>query len=75
MRPMQETLEIRLTRLAARFRASRETFSDDTKSLHKAVREAEDAGKSVRWIAKKIGFSPAQTHRIMAGLTGPDSVA
>lgn len=74
MCPMDETLEIRLSRIAARFRVSRETFQDDTKTLHKAVREADEAGKSVRWIARKIGFSSAQTHRIMTGLTGPDSV-
>lgn len=68
---MRETRGIRLRRLAAAERASRDTWKDDVSALHSECREAESEGWSVREIARSIGMSPAHTHRIMAGLTGP----
>jgi predicted transcriptional regulator len=68
---MAEKLEIRLTRLAAAERRSKETHTDDVSALHDAIREAESVPKSVRWIADRIGRSVSHTHRIMSGLTGP----
>ena len=70
---MNETLAIRLRRIAEAERRSRETYLDDVRALHAVVREAEAERKSVRWIARIIKKSVAQTHRIMAGITGPDA--
>jgi len=68
---MAETRGIRLARLAAAERASQEAHTDDVLALHAECREAEQEGWTVREIARKIQRSPAHTHRIMAGLTGP----
>lgn len=68
---MQETRGLRLRRLAAAERASREAHEDDVYALHTECRTAESEGWSVREIARNIKMSPAHTHRIMAGLTGP----
>lgn len=68
---MDGKTETRLTRLAAAEHASFEVHQDDVRALHGACREAEDAGVSVREIAKAIGKSVTQTHRILTGLTGP----
>jgi len=73
-RPMAETRAIRLRRLATAYQRSREVFTDDARSFHGEVRQAEQEGRSVRWIAHQIGMSVAHTHRIMTGLTGPDKV-
>jgi hypothetical protein len=70
-RPMRETRGIRLRRLAATERASAEAHTDDVIALHKECRQAESENWTVREIARVIGRSPAHTHRIMAGLTGP----
>ncbi|HTF08185.1 MAG TPA: hypothetical protein VK659_08440 [Asanoa sp.] len=71
---MAETRAIRLRRLATAYQRSREVFTDDARSFHGEVRQAEQEGRSVRWIAHQIGMSVAHTHRIMTGLTGPDKV-
>jgi hypothetical protein len=68
---MKETRGTRLARLAAAERASREALNDDVSALHAEIRAAEEDGWTVREIARKILRSPAHTHRIMAGLTGP----
>lgn len=68
---MNETRGIRLRRLAAAERASHEAHEDDVTALHSECRAAESDGWSVRDIARTIKMSPAHTHRIMAGLTGP----
>lgn len=68
---MKETRGIRLRRLAAAERASREAHEDDVTALHSECRAAETDGWSVRDIARNIKMSPAHTHRIMARLTGP----
>lgn len=73
MNETAEMLEVRLRRLSAAARRSRETYLDDVRAFHAVVREAEAARKSVRWIAQRVGMSVAQTHRIMAGITGPDA--
>jgi len=72
---MRETRGIRLRRLAAAERASKQAHDDDVSALHGECREAESEGWSVREIARVIGMSPAHTHRIMAGLTGPAAAA
>jgi len=68
---MSETRGIRLRRLAAAEQASGEAHEDDVIALHSECRAAEADGWSVRDIARTIRKSPAQTHRIMVGLTGP----
>lgn len=68
---MSETRGIRLRRLAATERASREALEDDVSALHSEVRAAEGDGWTVREIARAIDKSVAQTHRIMSRLTGP----
>lgn len=68
---MSETRGLRLRRLAAAERASREAHEDDVSALHSECKAAESEGWSVREIARNIKMSPAHTHRIMSGLTGP----
>jgi len=68
---MSETRGIRLRRLAASERASKEAWTDDVIALHNEVQAAEQDGWTVREIARVIDKSVAQTHRIMAAITGP----
>jgi hypothetical protein len=70
---MDGTLGERLERLAAAEQRSKEAYEDSVSALHAAIREAEEAGKSVRWIADRVGKSKTHAHRIAGGITGPDA--
>lgn len=67
---MDGKLATRLRRIAAAYDRSREAYRDDLSALRAVVREADEAGWSVREIASHIGKSPSHTHRIMTGLSG-----
>ncbi|RGC64995.1 hypothetical protein C5N14_30865 [Micromonospora sp. MW-13] len=61
-------MAVRLSRLAAAHDRSKEAYEDDVSALRAAIREADEAGESVRKIAAACGYSPSHTHRIMSGL-------
>lgn len=60
-----------MRRLAACAEASEMAYRDDVLALHNECKAAESERWTVREIARVINKSPAHTHRIMAGLTGP----
>lgn len=61
-------MAVRLSRLSLAERRSKEAWQDDVSALHAAIREADEAGDSVREIAAAVERSSSDTHRIMAGL-------